>query len=399
MDITPLTLEDKRLGELRDKAFDLMKLDTELNAKMPTSISLPVKRLLFVVNSFYSNLIEGNPTTPAEVLRIHNEKNNEEEGDISDDLLQIKRHLELQVLLDTSKSSADQMCTIESIKSMHKAFYLDMPDKFLDIKGKNDKMIRLVPGEFREHDVTVGKHLAPNPSLVEGYMKWLCTILHPTRYHGTDKLLAAAEVHHRFSYIHPFLDGNGRVGRLLTDLYMEYSGLGGYRFWTMSRGFARNTENYYHALSRADMVRQGTTDGRGVLSDKGLIEFMNYFLDTGLDQVNFFKGILDPYNLSERINYYFTMRSKGVAQDLNGNTLPKLKIEAREIYKLILEAKQPLTRKEIYETLGKSDKTLGPVVRQMQDEHFIEAKPKQPVKILISNQSIEWLFPHLLMSK
>ncbi|MGL1931356.1 MAG: Fic family protein [Desulfotalea sp.] len=398
MDITPLTFSGKGLGELKDKSFNLMKLDTELNAKMPTSISQPVKDLLFIVNSFYSNRIEGNPTTPAEVLKIHNQKNQLEDPNISDELLQIKRHLELQMLFDGKKTNPDQMHTTEYIKNMHKAFYAGMPDKFLNIKGKNGKVIRLVPGEYRQNDVTVGTHLAPSPSLIEGYMNWLCDMLHPRRYHGTEKLLAAAEVHHRFAYIHPFLDGNGRVGRLLTDLYMEYSGLGGYRFWTMSRGFARNTSDYYHALSRADMVRQGTTDGRGILSDKGLIEFMNYFLDTGLDQVNFFKRILDPHNLSERINYYFTMRSKGLGHDSDGNTLPKLKIEAREIYKLILEARQPMTRKEIYDTLGKSDKTLGPVVRQMQEEGFVDAKPKQPVEILISNQSIEWLFPSLLMS-
>lgn len=398
MEISPFTLGGKKLEVLKDKAFDLMKLDTELNAKMPSSISLPVNNLLFVVNSFYSNRIEGNPTTPAEVLKIHNEKDTDEDQNFSSNLLQIKRHLELQIALDIPQFGPEKMYTTESIKKMHKDFYLDMPDEFLNIKGKDGRVIRLVPGEFRKQDVIVGKHVAPPASQVEGYMKWLCDMLHPKRYHGTDKLLAAAEVHHRFAYIHPFLDGNGRVGRLLTDLYMEYSGLGGYRFWTMSRGFARNTEKYYHALSRADMVRQGSTDGRGILSDKGLVEFMNYFLDTGLDQVKFFKGILDPYNLSERINYYFTMRSKGVAQDIDGNTLPKLKIEAREIYKLILEAKQPPTRKEIYETLGKSDKTLGPVIRQMQEERFVEAKPKQPVKILISNQSIEWLFPHLLMS-
>ncbi|MCP4628982.1 MAG: hypothetical protein GY850_36560, partial [bacterium] len=45
-------------------------------------------------------------------------------------------------------------------------------------------------------------------------------------------------------WIHPFLDGNGRVVRLFTDYYLTNTGMDGYGLWSISRGFARFRENY-----------------------------------------------------------------------------------------------------------------------------------------------------------
>lgn len=43
----------------------------------------------------------------------------------------------------------------------------------------------------------------------------------PERYHGAGKLVAMAAAHHRLMWIHPFLDGNGRVARLFTEAYFN----------------------------------------------------------------------------------------------------------------------------------------------------------------------------------
>tara|TARA_R110001599_G_scaffold229825_7_gene429062 strand:+ start:298 stop:471 length:174 start_codon:yes stop_codon:yes gene_type:complete len=57
-------------------------------------------------------------------------------------------------------------------------------------------------------------------------------------------MLAAAAAHHRLMWIHPFVDGNGRTGRLFTNQHLSYVGLSGYGLWTISRGFGREVEAY-----------------------------------------------------------------------------------------------------------------------------------------------------------
>jgi hypothetical protein len=53
------------------------------------------------------------------------------------------------------------------------------------------------------------------------------------------------------------------------------------------RGFARNSDRYYAFLSNADGVRQGALDGRGNLSEIALVAWIDYVLDTSIDQVSF----------------------------------------------------------------------------------------------------------------
>jgi len=55
-----------------------------------------------------------------------------------------------------------------------------------------------------------------------------CEEYHPNKYSGDHKLIAIAAAHHRFLWIHPFLDGNGRVIRLWTDAALKAAGLESY---------------------------------------------------------------------------------------------------------------------------------------------------------------------------
>lgn len=118
---------------------------------------------------------------------------------------------------------------------------------------------------------------------------------------------------------------------------MRCSGFDGYGLWSITRGFGRGTNAYYAALAQADKSRQGDVDGRGVLSDSGLIYFTKYFIDTALDQVKYFSGQLEPKKLGIRVDYYFELRAKGGLPDSSDKERPLLKIAARDIYRLLLE--------------------------------------------------------------
>jgi len=390
--VTPFISQENAPGKLQDAVVELYTLDAALNANIPESLRLPMVKLLRVVNSFYSNKIEGNPTHPAEILHAQEEGGG---NDPSDDLLEIKQHIEVQTRLANLEIGKDLICTSKFFRDVHKEFYQGLPKKFLEIKNPDtDEIIPITPGEFRTRNVKVGKHLPPEHQEIPRYMGWFEKIFNPAHVHGTNRLFAAAAAHHRFMWIHPFLDGNGRVGRLFTDNYMHCSGLGGYGLWSMCRGFGRDTDSYYEALSRADMERQGSTDGRGILSDKGLLQFTEYFLETALDQVKYFSALLEPKKLDERINYYFEMRNRGALLSSTGETLKPLKPESKEIYFKLLRS-GPQQRADLQRNLGTSERTLRTIVSQMSDAGLVEAPAKKPVALALSPSSIEMLFPHL----
>ncbi|MGZ8943506.1 MAG: Fic family protein [Methylobacter sp.] len=390
--ITPYLRQDKAPGELQDAVVELYRLDAALNSNIPDSLRKPMTYLLRVVNSFYSNKIEGNPTHPAEILHAQEEG---EQGNPTDDLLEIKQHIEVQKSLAINDISKEEVCTPDFLRKVHKSFYDDLPQKFLDIKNPdNGEIIHLVPGEFRQRNVKVGSHTPPEHSELKAYLKWFEEMYQPNRTYGTGKILAAAASHHRLMWIHPFLDGNGRVGRLFTDNYMRCTGLGGYGLWSMSRGFGRDTDAYYEALASADMIRQGSNDGRGILSDRGLLKFTEYFIETGLDQVKYFSALLEPKKLNERIEIYFEMRSRGALISAKGKTLPTLKIESRDIYRKLLYS-GPQQRSEIQKMLDVSERTARTIITQMANAGLVKADPKHPISLTLSPSSIELLFPYL----
>lgn len=115
------------------------------------------------------------------------------------------------------------------------------------------------PGEFRKGDVWIGtlgttkekaRYLAPDASQVPGLMDRLHAFiedsgeLHP--------LLACGIIHHRFEAIHPFVDGNGRTGRLLISLYLLSKRLLTFPMLYPSGYFEKDKDAYIGALSGVD---------------------------------------------------------------------------------------------------------------------------------------------------
>jgi len=84
-------------------------------------------------------------------------------------------------------------------------------------------------------------------------------------------VIAVAAAHHRFLWIHPFLDGNGRVARLMSHAMLLEIGIGS-ALWSVSRGLARNSADYKRLLMAADEPWRNDLDGCGALSHEALIE-------------------------------------------------------------------------------------------------------------------------------
>jgi len=117
----------------------------------------------------------------------------------------------------------------------------------------------------------------------------------------TDSILAAAPAHHRLVWIHPFLDGNGRVARLMSHAtFLEALDTGA--IWSVARGLARNeVGNYKEHLAASDAPRRNDLDGRGNLSEEALAAFTEFFLKVCIDQVSFMEKLMQPQELRGRI--------------------------------------------------------------------------------------------------
>ena len=399
--ITPY-LSPEKLGKYQDKIVDLYMADSALNQTIPESIRGSTEWLLRQVNCFYSNKIEGNPTHPKELLKTQ-ESNASDKQEFSGAILELLVHLEAQIKAQQSSVSLTEVCQQDFIKELHKSFYEGLPEEHPVVKdmegreaiGADGHQLLITPGQYRTLPVKVGSHEPPDAAEIKTYMGWLEQMFNPeSGVYGTNKVIAAAALHHRLAWIHPFQDGNGRVIRLLTDCYMRCAGFGGYGLWSITRGFGRDTTRYYAALAEADKPRQGSNDGRGILSDKGLLHFTKYFIDTALDQVKYFSSLLEPRKLGIKVDYYFEMRAKGGLPDSCGNALPLLKITARDIYRLLLE-KGAMSRSTICQHLDKGEQTLRPIIKQMDSEGLISAKPKKDIELKVSANAIDFLFPQI----
>lgn len=116
------------------------------------------------------------------------------------------------------------------------------------------------------------------------------------------KIIGAGASHHRLAWIHPFLDGNGRVSRLFSHTLLRELGIGS-ELWSVSRGLARNVTDYKR-FAQADQPRRGDLDGRGNLTQAGLTEFTIFFLSCCLDQVTFMEELLKPEELLNRVEVW-----------------------------------------------------------------------------------------------
>ena len=125
--------------------------------------------------------------------------------------------------------------------------------------------------------VKIGWHIPVSPSALPRFLERFETVY--SRLGRTDSILSAATAHHRLLWIHPFLDGNGRVARLMSHaMLLDTGGL-----WSIARGLARNERDYKDNLMACDAKRCNDLDGRGHLSEEALVEFTRFFLTTRID--------------------------------------------------------------------------------------------------------------------
>ena len=146
--------------------------------------------------------------------------------------------------------------------------------------------------------------MAPASSKLNEFLKRFTDFYGPLLTMEPESLIAAAAAHHRLTWIHPFLDGNGRVTRLFTQAWFVKAGIDSDGLWTISRGLARRKTEYQAALANADEKRMNDYDGRGYLSQRYLGVFCQFFLGAAADQIDFMQELLELDGMLNRISGY-----------------------------------------------------------------------------------------------
>jgi Fic family protein len=219
----------------------------EMRGTTPTPVFMQIKQVFHSLESLASARIEGNHTTLADYMET---KVAIDKSVPSDALREIEN---IEAAMQHVEESVQSQSNISEhlIRSLHA-----MTVAKLEREGDR------TPGAYRTGNVVIAQasHRPPEAIQVPGYMQELVRFVNRADAPKYD-LIKVALAHHRFAWVHPFGNGNGRVVRLLT-----YALLIKYGFRVSASGgilnpaavFCADREKYYAMLSVADA---GTDEG------------------------------------------------------------------------------------------------------------------------------------------
>ncbi|MEK7571885.1 MAG: Fic family protein [Patescibacteria group bacterium] len=274
-----LLVQPKFNSTLTDLIIELDYLRKKpLGGSTPPRIFFQLKSIFHTLESIGSARIEGNHTTIAEFIETKLEKH---------------------------KSKDEKINEIQNIEAA-----MDFIDNSIDATPINDAFIRELhkrvvgglspheegdthPGEYRKGNIKIAgtQHVPPESLQVIDYMQELNGFINNDDPHKYD-LLKIALAHHRFVWIHPFGNGNGRTVRLLTYAQLIKSGFNVHvgRIINPTAIFCSDREKYYSYLSKADAG-----------DSTGLLNWSEYVLSGLKQEIEKIDHLLDYSYLSEKI--------------------------------------------------------------------------------------------------
>ena len=202
-----------RREHLNDLALELAARSAGFRRSLPEGVLTALADLVRSVNCYYSNLIEGHDTHPVDIERALQDdySQNKEKRDLQ---LEARAHIEVQRWIDGGGLQG-KATTVDGLCEIHRRFGELLPEDLLLVEDPDTgETLRMTPGGLRQRAIRVGHHVPVSPGAIPRFLERFEDAY--TRLGKTEAILAAAAAHHRLLWIHPFLDGNGRVARLMS---------------------------------------------------------------------------------------------------------------------------------------------------------------------------------------
>ncbi len=226
-------------GDLQVQLEKSTRLLGELNAMARMVPDIDLFIMSFINNeATLSSKIEGTQTELDDVFKAENDINVEQKDD----------WLEVRLYIDTLNESIKKLdklpISMRLIKQMHKTLLSSG-------RGKNKS-----PGEFRTSQNWIGGTSINNADFIPPHQHFLYELMSDLEQflhtrNSVPDIIKIAIIHYQFETIHPFLDGNGRIGRILIPLYLVSKGLLSKPLFYMSAFFEANKDDYYKKLMNA----------------------------------------------------------------------------------------------------------------------------------------------------
>ena len=377
----PLLPAPAKQEPLLAKAHDLARSATQL-AGLPVAGEL--RGLLRGMNSYYTNRIEGQHTRPLEIEQALARNFSANKELAARQRLAIA-HIDAEAAIEqrySGESGGRQLYAAAAVRDLHRELFSRLPPEDL-VTSEGEPV---VPGELRQREVQVGRHVAPGhaslPVLLERWGQFYGDIRR-----GEAALLALAAAHQRLGWVHPFIDGNGRVMRLHTHAVLSALGYTN-GLWSPLRGFARSVDQYYARLADADLPRRGDLDGRGNLSEQGLVAWIDYVLDVCLDQVKFMDGLLDISAMERRIAACLTFEEESQRSGVRREAL-------RPLHYLFLTGGE-LERGEFKVMMGLGERTAVSALSALIRRGLLKSDtPQGKVRFAFPLHALRFYFPSL----
>lgn len=386
--LTPFIPRENRRGPLKDLAQEIIAASARLEGRLAPETAAVLGDKLRVINSYYSNLIEGHKTTIPDIeAALRQEFAGDLQKQYAQELCAAHVQVERQFMREIAETPGLNVCDPQLLCRLHAAFYDHLPEahQYTHTRGGFTRF-SVQPGRLRDRDVSVDgqSRLGPGSRGLPALLDAFAEAYAPQRYHGDDRLVAMAASHHRLTWLHPFRDGNGRVARLFSGLYLAASGINTGNLWSLSRGLSRQKDRYMFELWATDTPEEG---GGAHFSEELLIDFCDFFFRVCLDQIAFMERILRLEQIEARIDWFVESRLKQFRAPLPGGASRLL----RAVF-----MRGALPRGKAGEILNISARSARRAVSALLDQGLLQSPThRAPLTIGLPLQVLPFYFPDL----
>ena len=272
---------------------DFLKLSFSAIAKLSGFIgylqNLPNPQILIssltLQESVLSSKIEGTIATISDVV-----EDSTQSETIKNDIVEIKNYVEAMKFGKSELSDRGFHFSSYLIRMLHTILLTN------NVRGANK-----APGTFKVEQNYIRNDIIGNftplpPMLTDEYIENLVDYIN--NYDEITPILQAGIAHVQFEMIHPFQDGNGRIGRLLIPLILYAKRLLPFPTFYISRYFAANDSNYKKCLS--DISKTNNPEELVTVWKKWLTFFFKGIEEESVRHIETSKKIIELSNEIER---------------------------------------------------------------------------------------------------